>query len=265
MNLVATRRAVIGRSMVAALTATGLCGPYARAQGGDPKAILKAMFDYVGSQKKFSLSYDSDIEVVTPELQKIQFGSSGQMLVSRPDKVRATRTGGYSDVEMIFDGKQFTVFDRYRKTYAQADAPGSIDQLVDRLSREFLIEAPGADLLLTNGYAALTQDVLDAEHIGQGVIDGTDCEHLAFREHETDWQLWVQVGESPIPRQYLIVSKTVATAPEYTLRIKDWKTDVPAPDDAFAFTPPAEAKRVDFKALANIDEVPAPTGQGAEK
>jgi len=186
------------------------------------------------------------------------------MLVNRPDKIRATRTGGYSDVEFIFDGKQFTAFDRYHKAYAQADAPGSIDQLLDRLSREYFIQAPGADLLLANGYEALTQDVLDAKHIGQGVIDGADCEHLAFRDHETDWQLWVQVGEVPIPRQYVIVSKTVATAPEYTLRIKDWKTDVQIADDAFAFTPPADAKRVDFKALANFDEVPAET-EGAKE
>lgn len=222
------------------------------------------MFDYIAAQKKFSFTYDSDVEVVTPDLQKLQFSSSGHMLVDRPDKLRAIRTGGYSDVEFIFDGKQFTVFDRYHKTYAQADAPGSIDQLLDRLSREFLIQAPGADLLLTDGYGALTQDVLEARHIGQGVIDGADCEHLAFRDHETDWQLWVQVGDAPIPRQYVIVSKTVATAPEYTLRIRDWKTDVQITDGAFAFTPPADAKKVDFKALGNVDEVPV-EAEGAKQ
>ncbi len=178
------------------------------------------MFDYMGSQKSFSLTYDLAVEVLTTQLQKLAFSSSGQMLVSRPDKLRATRTGGYSDVEFVFDGKQFTAFDRYRKVYAQADAPGSIDQLLGRLSREYLIEAPGSDLLLSNGYEALTQDVLEAKHIGQGVIDGTECEHLAFRDHATDWQLWVQVG-TPIPRAYVITSKDVMAAPEYSLRIRD--------------------------------------------
>jgi hypothetical protein len=31
------------------------------------------------------------------------------MQLSRPDKLRATRTGGYTDVEIVFDGKMPTV------------------------------------------------------------------------------------------------------------------------------------------------------------
>jgi len=38
--------------------------------------------------------------------------------------------------------------------------------------------------------------------------------------------------------------------------IRDWKTDVETGADAFAFQPPAEAKKVEFKALRQIDEVP---------
>ncbi|QQO18194.1 hypothetical protein JJB99_23420 [Bradyrhizobium diazoefficiens] len=31
------------------------------------------MTDYLGSQKTLSASFESDIEIITPELQKIQF------------------------------------------------------------------------------------------------------------------------------------------------------------------------------------------------
>ena len=51
------------------------------------------MTDYVASQKVISATYDSDIEVITNDLQKIQFASSGQMLLSRPDKARVSRIG----------------------------------------------------------------------------------------------------------------------------------------------------------------------------
>src|SRR5436190_24330235 len=67
--------------------------------------ILKSMSDYVAGQKSISAGFDSDIEVVTPEMQKIQFTSTGQLQLKRPDKLKITRTGGYADVEMIFDGK----------------------------------------------------------------------------------------------------------------------------------------------------------------
>jgi len=88
------------------------------------------------------------------------------------------------------------------------------------------------------------------------VIDGVECEHLAFRNQDTDWQLWVEVGDRPIPHKYVITSKTVAAAPQYTLRIHDWKTDATPAADAFAFTAPDGAKKVDLNALHDIDEVP---------
>jgi hypothetical protein len=42
----------------------------ASAQGGGADKILKAMSDYVTSQKTLSVTYDSDVEVITPALQK---------------------------------------------------------------------------------------------------------------------------------------------------------------------------------------------------
>jgi hypothetical protein len=50
----------------------------------DATKILKASTDYVATQKSISASFDSDIEVITPDLQKIQFTSSEQKKLSRP-------------------------------------------------------------------------------------------------------------------------------------------------------------------------------------
>jgi len=94
------------------LSASVALSPSAKAQGGDADKILKAMFDYVASQKALSITFDSDIEVITPTLQKIQFTSSGQVQLNCPDKVRATRTGGYTDVEVVFDGKTLTMHNK---------------------------------------------------------------------------------------------------------------------------------------------------------
>jgi hypothetical protein len=251
------RRSRIGQWAVPLLFAMNLLlVPHAQAQDDDARKLLKTMSDYVASQKNVSMAYDSDIEVITSDLQKIQFTSSGQLQVSRPDKVHASRTGGYADVEFFFDGKTFTFYGKHLNVFAQSQSAGSIDQLVERLRGEYSVEAPGADLLLSNVYGKLIADVIDAKHIGLGVIDGIECEHLAFRNLDVDWQVWIETGARPIPRKYVITTKAVTGAPQYTLRIKDWKTDVAAAD-AFTFRPPANAKRVDFKELANVDEVPA--------
>jgi hypothetical protein len=259
MNSVASRPALGRRVAVIALLfgITLIPGAHAQSQDDGAKKLLKTMSDYVASQKNISIVYDSDIEVITAELQKIQFASSGQLQISRPDKVHASRTGGYADVEFFFDGKTFTFYGKHLNAFAQSQSAGSVDQLVDRLRGEYFVEAPGADLLLSNVYDKLIEDVIEAKHIGLGVIDGVECEHLAFRNLDVDWQVWVEVGARPIPRKYVITSKAVTGGPQYTLRIKDWKTDVAPAVDAFAFKAPAGAKKVDFKELADVDEVPA--------
>ena len=48
----------------------------AQSQGDDAKSILKAMSDYLSSQKNIELTFDSDIEIITPQLEKIQFTNS---------------------------------------------------------------------------------------------------------------------------------------------------------------------------------------------
>jgi hypothetical protein len=245
--------------------ALSLAAPGALAQAGDAKVMLKAMSDYVGRQTTIELSFDSDIEVITPSLEKIQFTNSGEALLQRPNKLRAHRVGGYADVALSFDGKTVSVLGKHLNAYAQFDAPGSVDQLFEALRAGHGVALPFADLLLTNSYEALVAGVMEAKHVGRGVIDGRDCEHLAFRNFDTDWQLWVEVGASPIPRKMVITSKTLNSAPQYTLRVKAWKTDVKPAPDAFVFVPPAKAQRLSPDALIGLDELPPEAGTGAKK
>jgi hypothetical protein len=66
--------------------------------------------------------------------------------LSRPDKLRAHRKGGYSDVELIFDGKNVSIYGKNINGYAQFDAPNTLDQLIEALRAGHGIALPGADL-----------------------------------------------------------------------------------------------------------------------
>ncbi|MEF8701603.1 MAG: DUF2092 domain-containing protein [Candidatus Accumulibacter sp. UW20] len=193
---------------------------------------------------------------------RTQFASSGDVLLSRPDKLRAHRVGGYADVALFFDGKQVSVLGKSINGYAQFDAPGNLDHLIEALRAGHGVALPGADLLLSRPYDVLVAGVMEAKHVGRGVIDGVECEHLAFRNLETDWQLWVQVGQSPIPRKLVITSKTINNAPQYTLRVKSWKSGIRPAADAFTFVPPATAKALGADALIDLDELPTPATTG---
>jgi hypothetical protein len=236
------------------------------AHADDPAKVLKGMADYLAGQKSLSAKFDSDIEVITPELQKIQFTSSGEMKMNRPDKLRIRRTGGYADVELVYDGKTVSLYGNNAKSYVQSDLAGTVDKMIDTLQSRSGAGLPGADLLLSNSYDELMANVIEGRHIGQGVVDGVECEHLAFRGPETDWQIWIETGAKPVPRKYVITSKTVTGAPQYTLKIGDWKTDANA-DTEFAFKPPADATKValDSTVMIEFDELPPGTPAGAKK
>src|SRR5258707_268757 len=47
------------------------------AQPNDATRILKTMSDFVAKQQNVSITFDADIEVITPDVQKIQFTNSG--------------------------------------------------------------------------------------------------------------------------------------------------------------------------------------------
>jgi hypothetical protein len=164
--------------------------------------------------------------------------------------------GGYSDVALFYDGKMLSVFGANLNGYAQFDAPADLDQLIQAIREGRGVALPGADLLVSDPYSVLTADVLEDKYMGRGVIGGVECEHLAFRNLETDWQLWVEVGPRPIPRKMVITSKTMNCAPQYTLRITSWETDVTPEADAFTFVPPATAEKLSTDALTKLDELP---------
>jgi hypothetical protein len=218
------------------------------------KALLKAMSDYLATQKTLSLSYDSIFEVVSKDHQKLQLATSGTVELSRPDKLHTTRKTGFSDTEMVYDGKTVSFLGKGQNAYIQAAAPGTIDTLIDQLRDKFHRQLPGADLLQSGVYDELMTDVTDIKDLGSGVIGGEECDHLAFRAKDTDWQIWIAQGAQPHPCRYVITSKDVDQAPQFTMEIREWKAGVAAPASDFSFTPPAGARKLDVKDLESLKD-----------
>ena len=135
--------------------------------------------------------------------------------------------------------------------------------MINDLEHKYGFAGPGADLLLSNAYDALMANVIDARYLGVGIIGGRTCDHVAFRTEETDWQLWVQIGPDAIPRKFVITSKTIAAAPEYSVVVTGWKTGLRVDPSEFVFTPPSGAKKGTLADLAGLDEFPhkAPPGK----
>jgi hypothetical protein len=192
--------------------------------------------------------------------------SSGTITLVRPDKVRVTRSGGFADFETLFDGKTLTLLGKNANLYTQAAAPGTVDQLIDTLRDKYNRPLPGADLLMTDSYGELMQDVYDSKDLGSGVVNGVECDTLAFRKKDVDWQIWVAQGEHPYPCRFVVTSKATNGDPQYSIQFRDWKFGSDVAADDFAFKNASNAKEVALKDVQDkLADLPANFTMGAAK
>jgi hypothetical protein len=213
------------------------------------KASLKKMSDYLASQDVIAFDYDATFEVVTKEDQKLGLASSGTVTLDRPDKIRATREGGFVNLEMIFDGKTLTLLGKNANLYTQVEEPGTIDHLVDTLRQKFGRSLPAADLLMSNPYEGLMSEVKNIKDLGSGVVGGVECDTFAFRTEQVDWQIWIAQGEHPYPCRYVISAKDVKLSPQYTVQVRNWRTGGTLADDTFTFSNPTAASKIEPEEL----------------
>jgi hypothetical protein len=249
-----TKTAAIRRAALAALAALGLvlvAAPAASADGVDPEAdaILREMSDYLVGLAAFSADADVDNEVLDLAGQKLQLSSSASVLLERPSRIRMSRKGGITDAEVTFDGRFLTLHSKTRNAYLQRESIGNIDDALRTLRSEIGIDVAAGDFFYSDPYSGLLTGVVSGAYLGWGYVNGVQCHHLAFRADHVDWQIWIQTGDTPLPMKYVITSKWLTGAPQYTARFHNWNTKPEIEASQFEFTVPEGAKKLDSIAV----------------
>ena len=221
--------------------------------GIEPKAdqVLHRMSDYVGSLQSFRVDSQAVDELVLKNGQKIEELSESHNEIERPNRLRSDRLGPVANVVFRYDGNEFSIYGKRTGMYATTSAPPDLDRAIDVARDRLGIYAPASDLLYSNPYAVLTEDVYAGSYIGLEPIDGVNCHHLAFRGKDVDWQVWVQEGAQPLPRRYVITSKNEPGQPEFTVNLSHWEPSAKVSAQDFTFTPPPGSTRIQFLTRGN--------------
>jgi hypothetical protein len=224
---------------------------HAQPAGIDPQAekLLKRMSDYLAGRQQFTAKAESTLEVVLTSGQKIQFDSPATLEVSRPNKLRAHRKGDIVNQEFFYDGKTLTLYNPKENLYATTAAPPTIDETLDFAREKLDIIAPASELLYKNAAEKMLKESSSGFVVGPSVVGGVKCTHLAFRGSEVDWQIWIEDGDKPLPRKFILTSKQVKGEPEFTVLIRSWDVAPKLTDKEFTFTPPKGAKKIEFLQL----------------
>jgi hypothetical protein len=215
-------------------------------RGVDPEAerLLRAMTTYLASLQSFTVQSAATDEVVLASGQKIQLASESLVSVQRPNRLRSEQVGATGGMTFWYDGRNMTLACKADDSYATLPAPSTIDSTIDRVRKEFRIDAPGADLLYSRPYEILTEQVIGGRYIGRETIDSVATDHLAFEGEAVDWQIWIQEGSQPLPLRFVVTTKGVKGQPQFTVRLTRWDPGIKVPPATFVFEPVTGAKRL---------------------
>jgi len=225
---------------------------HAQPAGIDPQAekLLRRMSDYLASRQQFTAKAESTLEVVLTSGQKIQFDSPATLMVSRPNKLRAHRKGDLANQEFFYDGKTLTLYNPRENLYATTAAPSTIDETLDFAREKLDIIAPASELLYKNAAEKMLKESSSGFVVGPSVVAGVKSTHLAFRGAEVDWQIWIEDGDKPLARKFILTSKKVSGEPQFTVIIRNWDVAAKLTNQEFNFTPPKGAKKIEFLKLS---------------
>jgi hypothetical protein len=234
-----------------ALSATVATEVRAQAPAVDPAAtkILQRMTDYLGSLKQFSVHTQNTIEDVLDSGHRVDFDVSANVIVSRPNKLRAERRGDLISQIFYYNGKTLTLYNPSDKVYATEPAPGTIEGVLDFARESLGLTVPVADLVYRDAFPLLMQDVTLAMVVGKSVIGGVKCDHLVFSRPGVDFQVWVADSGQPLPRKYVVTDTGTPARLSITTVMSDWNVAPAVADARFSFVPPQGAKPITFMRL----------------
>ncbi|KQY75443.1 DUF2092 domain-containing protein [Brevundimonas sp. Root1423] len=250
-------RLTLGASLVLALASVA-AAPLAAAQTAPPPTeaapsapdvavepaaleTLERMSNYLKTLTSFEIVARTSQDLVTADDQKVQIDGVNRYLVRRPDGFRVEVATDHRVRQLIYDGKQMTLFAPERGVYATVDAPPTAREALDLAEEKYGLAIPLQDLFAWTDLSQHTRPGPEtASVIGVTRIDGVDCDHLAFREGSVDWQIWIQRGDKPLPRRIVIIDRAQTSLPRYEGQLT-WNEPPQITADTFTFTPPTGA------------------------
>jgi hypothetical protein len=214
----------------------------------DPDAIdaVKKMGAYLRSLKVFQVLGDITHDDVLDDGLIIQSSSKVDMLAVKPDRMRVEVTGDDKHRLYFYDGKTFTAWGKLTNYYATVAAPPTIAELFKQAQEKYDIELPLIDLFKWGTNEDDINKIKTAIDAGPTTVGGVTCEQYVFHQEGVDWQIWIQLGDYPLPRRLVITTLTDEARPQHTINLS-WNLAPSFNDAAFAFDPPPDAKRILFE------------------
>jgi len=214
----------------------------------EPKAmdILKAACGRLAAAKSMAftavVSYESPSRLGTP----LVYTTKSEVTMQRPDKLRVITSGDGPASEFYYDGKVMMAFEPAANLVAVADAPPTIDAVLQAAYDSAAIYFPFTDVIVTDPYKDIAEGLKLAFYIGQSqIVGGVTTDMIAYANDDVFVQMWVG-AEDKLPRRVRAVFRQDAARMRHQLELSNWQLDTTVTAEAFSSAKASSATRIQF-------------------
>jgi len=206
-----------------------------------PRDILNKAYHYIGGMDKYAFRAVV-IDSITAEDGTVnKYRHDATVKIDRPGKLRVDVKGDTRDRSNYLNNGVYTMMDHGFGFYGQLKIPETIDGGLDFLFEKYGIKAPLAQIIYSNTHKRVK--FIKSKNFGRMMVDGTECDYIAFSNDVRDVHVWITTGDKPLVKSYSIIDKTGG----YEHRINTslyWDMNAKISDSDFIFRAPKGAEKI---------------------
>jgi hypothetical protein len=228
--------------------ATSPAATPASATALEPKAIelLKASSSRLAAARSMRftavVSYENPSRLGPP----LVYTTRSEVTLQRPDKLCVITPGDGPASEFYYDGKTVVAFAPAENLAAVAEAPPTVDAVLEAAYRYAAIYFPFTDVVVADPWGDIAPQLELAFYIGQSrEVGGTTTDMLAYASHGVFVQLWVGADDH-LPRRARAVYAKDPAQMRHQVEFSNWQLDGVVPAGTFASARAASAPHIPF-------------------
>jgi hypothetical protein len=214
----------------------------------EPKAIdlLKAVSDRLAAAHTLSFTAVQLSESPSRQGPPLAYATKTDATLQRPDKLRVIISGDGPASEFYYNGKTMMAYAPAENLLAVANAPPTIDAMLEAAYKSAGIFFAFTDLVVANPYKDMAEGLTLAYYVGQShVVAGTTTDMVAYIDNGVFIQLWIG-AEDKLPKMVRAIFLDDPERLRGEVEFSNWQLDIAVPPDTFTLSNVANAKRIPF-------------------
>lgn len=208
--------------------------------------ILQAASARLAAAKSLGFTATATYESPARTGLMLSYATQSRVLLQRPDKLAVITPGDGPPTEFYYDGKTMTAYMPEAKMAAVAEAPPTIDAMLQTAYAKSATYFPFTDVIVADPYADLLPGLRLAFVMGRSrVVGGVTTDIVVVANEIAQAQIWIG-AEDRLPRRIEAQFFQEGGYFRHTVELSDWRLDPPIQEGAFAPADPAGTKRIPF-------------------